>query len=287
MKNKIKKDNETYPSALTIAGSDSGGGAGIQADLRTFSAFGVFGTSAITAVTAQNPCEVRTVAPLDPAVVKDQIEAVFAKFAIKSIKTGMLHNRDIIKVIADSLKGRSIPLVIDPVMISTSGVNLIESSAVEIMKAELFPLAAWVTPNIPEAEELLNIKITTIKDMKNAAKLFASEFKSSCIIKGGHAFKKENQAVDAVCSHGNIFTISSPLVEISPETEATLPHGTGCTFSAAVTAGLALDLTWRDALISAKAFVYGSLSEGVKPGNNIYAMYPPAGSYKNKIKIKN
>jgi len=287
MKNQIKSDNDTYPAALTIAGSDSGGGAGIQADLRTFSAFGVFGTSVITAITAQNPCEVRNIAALAPDMVKDQIEAVFAKFAIKSIKTGMLHNKNTIAIIANTLKDKNIPLIIDPVMISTSGVQLIEDSAVEVMKNELFPLATWITPNIPEAEKLLNIKIKTIKDMKNAAKMFASEFKISAIIKGGHAFEKENQAIDAVCAKGNIFTISSPLVELSPDSETTLTHGTGCTFSAAIAAGIALDLSWRDALISAKAFVFGSLSEGVKPGKNLYAMYPPAGSYKNKVKIKN
>jgi hydroxymethylpyrimidine/phosphomethylpyrimidine kinase len=287
MKNKIKSENDTYPAALTIAGSDSGGGAGIQADLRTFSAFGVFGTSAITALTAQNPCEVRTITPIEPAMVKDQIETVLAKFAIKAIKTGMLHNQKIVAIIADTLKESNIPLVIDPVMISTSGVLLIEDDAVERMTKELFPLASWVTPNIPEAEKLLNTTIKTVKDMKKAAKQFASEFKTSCIIKGGHAFQKENQAIDAVCSKGNIFTISSPLVELTPNSEATLTHGTGCTFSAAIAASIALGLSWRDVLISAKAFVYGSLSEGVKPGREIYAMYPPAGSYKDKVKVKN
>ena len=289
--NNMKKSKQTrediYPAGLTIAGSDSGGGAGIQADLRTFSAFGVFGTSAITAITAQNPCEVRNVFPLDPEIVKLQVEAVLAKFAIKSIKTGMLHNAQIVAIIADILEERSIPLIVDPVMISTSGVQLIEDDAVEVMKKRLFSVADWMTPNIPEAEKLLNTEIISLEDMKRAAKELASTYNLSCVIKGGHAFVREDHAVDVVFSKGNLFTLSTPLVALTPDTLPTLTHGTGCTFSAAIAAGLALDLSWRDALISAKAFVYGSLSEGVKPGDAIYAMYPPAGSYKDKVKIKN
>ena len=287
----MKKSKQTrediYPVGLTIAGSDSGGGAGVQADLRTFSAFGVFGTSAITAITAQNPCEVLNMLPVEPDIVKLQIEAVLAKFAIKSIKTGMLHNARIVAIIADILKDRSIPLIVDPVMISTSGVQLIEDDAAEAMKKRLFPVADWITPNIPEAEKLLNTEIISLDDMKRAAKELAAAYSLSCVIKGGHAFVRDEQAIDVVFSKGNIFTLSTPLVELTPDISPTLTHGTGCTFSAAIAAGLALDLSWRDALISAKAFVYGSLSEGVKPGDAIYAMYPPAGSYKDKVKIKN
>ncbi len=285
MKNIILRNSDNYPVALTIAGSDSGGGAGIQADLRTFSSFGVFGASAITAVTAQNPCEVRNVAPIEPEMVKSQIEAVFAKFAVKSVKTGMLHNSRTVAIVADHLKNRGISVIVDPVMISTSGVPLIEDDAVEAMKQQLFPVAEWITPNIPEAEKLLNIKITSLKQMKQAATALASEYNLSCIIKGGHAFDKENRAVDVVSSNGHLFLLTTPLINFDKEAESTLTHGTGCTFSAAIAAGFALDIPWRDTLISAKAFVFGSLSEGVKLGKNIYAMYPPAGSYKNKVKI--
>ena len=287
MKKRKHTREDIYPVALTIAGSDSGGGAGIQADLRTFSAFGVFGTSAITAVTAQNPCEVRNVAALPSAAVSEQIKAVLAKFAVKAVKTGMLHNAENVAVVAKLLKNREIPLVVDPVMISTSGVQLIEDDAVMVMKEQLFEVADWVTPNIPEAEKLLGSEIVSLDDMKKAAKELAGQYKLSCVIKGGHSFVKENQAIDVVCSKGNIFTVSTPLVELNPHSAATLTHGTGCTFSAAIAAGVALELSWRDVLISAKAFVYGSLSEGVKPGDEIYAMYPPAGSYKDKVKVRN
>ncbi len=285
MKDNKQKIKDIYPVALTIAGSDSGGGAGIQADLRTFSAFGVFGTSAITAVTAQNPCEVRNIEAVSSSMVKSQIEAVFAEFAVKSVKTGMLHNRRTVEIIAELLKGRNISLIVDPVMISTSGIQLIEDDAVETMKQQLFPVADWITPNIPEAEKLLNIKIASLKEMKKAATELATKYNLSCIIKGGHAFDKDKRALDVVSSNGNIFILKTPFIDFDKQGDSTLAHGTGCTFSAALAAGFALGIPWRDTLISSKAFVFGSLSEGVKPGDSLYAMYPPAGSYKNKVQI--
>lgn len=277
---------DTYPVALTIAGSDSGGGAGIQADLRTFSAFGVFGTSAITAVTAQNPCEVRKVSDISPKMVQDQIETVFAKFAIKSVKTGMLHNGNVIESVTNSIKEKSCVVIVDPVMISTSGVQLLKDDAVETMKKKLFPIADWITPNVPEAEKILDIKINTYKELKKAARMMAEIYDSSIVLKGGHVISKDDKAVDIVCSKGNIFSLSSPLVDLSEDIDSTLTHGTGCTFSAAMAAGVALDMPWKDMLISAKAFVYGSLAEGVKTGLDIAAMYPPAGSYRDKVKIQ-
>jgi hydroxymethylpyrimidine/phosphomethylpyrimidine kinase len=286
MKKQNQSEEESYPVALTIAGSDSGGGAGIQADLRTFSAFGVFGTSAITAVTAQNPCEVRNITDLSPNSVEDQIEAVFAKFAVTSVKTGMLHNKKIIESVAKSLKGKNVQVIVDPVMISTSGVKLLEDDAIESLKELLFPLADWVTPNIPEAETILNIKINSLKELKAAAKNLAGLYNTSIVLKGGHAMPKGNNAVDIVSSKGNVFSLSSPIVELAEDLNSTLTHGTGCTFSAAMAAGTALGLQWKDMLISAKAFVYGSLIEGVKPGKDIVAMYPPAGTYRDKVKIQ-
>ena len=172
---KMRKDNKISPVALTIAGSDSGGGAGIQADLKTFAHFGVFGTSAITAITAQNPCEVRRIDPLPPASVKAQAEAVFAKFAVKAVKTGMLFNAQIISATIEILrKNPSVIYVADPVMIATSGAVLLRPDAIEKLKSGLLPLADWVTPNIPEAEILSGMKITGVSDMRKAA-LICSE----------------------------------------------------------------------------------------------------------------
>ncbi|MBN1865111.1 MAG: bifunctional hydroxymethylpyrimidine kinase/phosphomethylpyrimidine kinase, partial [Victivallales bacterium] len=204
------KDIQTYPAALTVAGSDSGGGAGIQADLRTFSAFGVYGTSAITAVTAQNPCEVRKVIPLSPDALSAQIEAVSAKFAIKAIKTGMLHNAELIHVCATFLEKLEVPLVVDPVMVSSSGALLLEDDAIDAVREELLPLCDWMTPNAAEAGRLLGTKISCHDDMVAAAKECSRRWKASCIVKGGDIADHDDKAVDVVASRGGIYTLSTP-----------------------------------------------------------------------------
>lgn len=270
-----------YPVALTIAGSDSGGGAGIQADLRTFAAYGVFGCSAIAAVTAQNPFEVGRVDTMPPESVVAQIDAVTAEFAVSAVKTGMLANAAIVEAAAAAVAElENIPLVVDPVMVSTSGHRLLDQDAIDIVKTKLLPLADWMTPNIPEAEILTGMKITGRRDMVAAALECSDRWNCGCIVKGGHASGETGRAEDIVAIDGEVLRLSTPLVE---DTRAT--HGTGCAFSAALAAGLALDFGWHEALKAAKAFVFGSLTEAVLPGWRVEAMYPPSGNYIEKVKF--
>ena len=277
---------ETYPVALTIAGSDSGGGAGIQADLRTFSSFGVYGTSAITAITAQNPCEVRHITPLTAAAVTYQLEAIFAKFAIKAVKTGMLHDASVINAVSKILSGKDIPIVVDPVMVSTSGADLLEASAVDSLKTYLLPLSAWITPNVAEAEKLLDKKIENLDDMKDAAAEIADIWDTVCVLKGGDFKAAGKRATDIVASRGKLYMLSTQRVKNPPGFAASVAHGTGCTFSSALAAALALEMPWKDTLVAAKSFVFGSLSESVLVGETICAMYPPAGAYRDKVNFE-
>ncbi|HBC87836.1 MAG TPA: bifunctional hydroxymethylpyrimidine kinase/phosphomethylpyrimidine kinase [Lentisphaeria bacterium] len=269
------------PVALTIAGSDSGGGAGIQADLRTFSSLGVFGCSAITAVTSQNPCEVRRIDALPAAAVGTQIEAVLAEFDVKGVKTGMLFNSKIIRAVASLLgKKRNIFLVVDPVMVSTSGAVLLEKNAVNDMEKLMFPIACLVTPNIHEAELLLKRKIRTFEEMLRASADISTRWGCGALVKGGHVKFKGGIKADAVAYDGRLYKLTSP------EIRTRAGHGTGCTFSAAIAAEKAKGRSLENALVSAKAFVYGSLLESVKPGRRIHAMYPPSGNYKSKIRLE-
>jgi len=276
-------DSETYPVALSIAGSDSGGGAGIQADLRTFSSFGVYGTSAITAITAQNPCEVRNITPLSPEDVTVQIETIFAKFAVKAVKTGMLHDASIIKAVTAVLKDRQFPVVVDPVMVSTSGSVLLKQDAIDAMRDIFLPMSDWMTPNVAEAEKLLDTSINNLDDMKDAAAECADRWDTVCILKGGDFKAAGKKAVDIVASRGKLYSLSTKRVKTPPEVEANVSHGTGCTFSASIAAGLAVEMSWKDTLVAAKAFVFGSLSESVMIGDSICAMYPPSGAYRDKV----
>ncbi len=277
----LNKKSKIIPVALTIAGSDSGGGAGIQADLRTFTSYGVYGCTAVTAVTAQNPCEVRRVDALPAESVKAQLESVFAEFDVGSVKTGMLLNTGIIRTVSRFLsEKRKINVVVDPVMVSTSGAVLLKKGAVSAVADLLFPVASWVTPNIYEAEFLLGRKIADEKEMMEAAADFAGKWNCGCIVKGGHLKIKGNIKVDAVAYDGGLYRLSSP------EIETLAGHGTGCTFSAAMAAGFALGYAWETVLLSAKSFVYGSLIESVMTGGRIHAMFPPSGKYSNKVSIK-
>jgi len=244
----------------------------------------VFGTSVITAVTAQNPCEVRGIYPLPPEAVKEQLESVFAKFAVKAAKTGMLHNRGVVEATARFFEGRGIPLIVDPVMIASSGAPLIDDEAADALTSCLFPAADWILPNIPEAEKILGRTINSVAALKEAATEIAEKYSCSCIVKGGHLADDDGNAVDAVCANGRISLLSSERISI-PDERGMLPHGTGCTFSSALTAGIALGLPLKDVLIGAKAFVLGSLAESVQPGKGLYAMYPPAGAYRDKITL--
>ena len=269
------------PAALTVAGSDSGGGAGVQADLRTFNAFNVYGCSVITAATSQNPDEVRRVDVLPVEAVKCQMETVLDAFPVRFAKTGMLADHRIIECVAAAAKARDIELVVDPVMVSTSGTRLLEASAITAMKEKLFPLAAWITPNVPEAELICGREINSVSGLADAAKMLYEQYGCNVILKSGHLYSAGN-AADAVCFEGCAYVLSSPYLNIS----GNVSHGTGCTLSAALTALLAHGKCWEDAVIQAKAFVYGSLFEQVSIGETLCQMYVPEKSYIDQICLK-
>jgi len=235
-------------TALTIAGSDSGGGAGIQADLKTFAAHGVYGTSAITAVTAQNTRGVSGWEPVSPALVVAQIDAVASDIGTDAVKTGMLANAAIVEAVAGALGRLALPfLVVDPVMIAKGGDRLLEQAAVEAIRARLLPLAHVVTPNIPEAEELAGMRITGLDDMRTAARRILALGPRVVLVKGGHL--EGDESVDVACMGGEF-------VEFRGERVDTVhTHGTGCTLASAIAANLALGHEAREAIGRARAYV--------------------------------
>jgi len=267
-----KKKPDFYPVALTIAGSDSGGGAGVQADLRTFNALGVFGTSAITAVTGQNPAEVRRIDAIPAEGVAAQIEAVLDRLAVKCAKSGMLFSAPVVERVAAIVAERGVPLVCDPVMVSTSGAPLLRKDAVEAVRRELIPRARWITPNIPEAELLSGRTIGSRAECLAAARECFDRWGVSVLLKTGHADFGRGEAADFVVRDGECFELVSPRLTLSGFTA----HGTGCTLSAAMAAGFALGFGWEECIREAKAFVLGSLRENVRIGEGVDAMYPPA-----------
>lgn len=258
--------NQSLPKAMTIAGSDSGAGAGIQADLKTFAALGVYGTSVITAVTAQNTLEVSAIAEVPEEVVIAQIDGVFEDIGAAAVKTGMLSGKSIIQNVADRLEAWGPRwLVIDPVMASKGGAPLLQRDAMGALKRDLLPLASIITPNIPEAEILSGIKIVSVEDARNAAVKIHALGPRWVIVKGGHL---DGPAVDLVFD-GETFT---PIEGERIQTENT--HGTGCTYSAAITAFLAHGLEPMDAIRLAKRYIEAalrdswSIGEGHSPVNH-------------------
>ena len=270
-----------FPAALTIAGSDSGGGAGIQTDLRTFNAFKVYGCSVITAITAQNPDEVRKVEVLPAEMVAAQLETVLAAFPIRFAKTGMLANASIVETTAHLVQKYGIKLVVDPVMISTSGARLLEDSAIEAMTGKLFPAAEWITPNIPEAEFILQKKLPAADDLADGALTLYRKYQCNVVLKGGH-LSGGREMSDMVCYQGKLFTLTSPAAKITGNTA----HGTGCTLSAAIAANLARNRSWQDSLLNAKAFVYGALCERRNLTASLAQMYPPEKDYLDCVSIQ-
>ncbi len=245
-------------TALTIAGSDSGGGAGIEADLKTFSAFGVHGLVAITSVTAQNTQEVRAIYDVSPEVVAKQIEAVADDIGVDAAKTGMLSNAEIIKAVAKTVKRYEFPLVVDPVMIAKSGAPLLREDAMDALIKEIIPLATVVTPNKPEAEKLSGIKIETLEDTKKAAKIIVEELGAkAAVVKGGHL--NLGEAVDVLYYDGKFREYRAPFVE-------GCTHGTGCSFSAAITANLAKGKDLEEAIEVAKEFITMGIFYGARIG---------------------
>jgi hydroxymethylpyrimidine/phosphomethylpyrimidine kinase len=249
------------PKALTIAGSDSGGGAGIQADLKTFSAFRVFGMSVITAVTAQNSLGVQGVECLPPAFVAQQLHSVLSDFGADAAKCGMLATAPIIEAIAVALAEHPIEkLVVDPVMVAKSGDALLRPDAVRALIERILPLALVVTPNLPEAEALAGIPVSDRKEMEEAARRIHALGPRYVLVKGGHL---KGEAVDVLWNGRELRAFSAPRVD-SPNT-----HGTGCTFSAAIAAGLARGQAVPDAIRAAKAYVTKAIAEGFQGGRGV------------------
>ena len=249
----------TVPVALTIAGSDCSAGAGIQADLKTFAALRVYGLTAVTCIVAEIPGKVSRIETVTARMIREQIEVLLRNFEVGAIKTGMLCSAEIISVVAkaiqdsDRIFGRHEPLVVDPVMISTSGDCLVESGAIEAYKNELFPLATLITPNLDEAKLLTAGKIKNLEQMEQAAETLATRFRCSILLKGGHL--RGNKAIDLLFHNGHLIKFSAPFVR------GVATHGTGCTYSAAITAGLASGLSLLEAIRRAKKFVTKSIAQ--------------------------
>lgn len=247
--------------ALTIAGSDSGGGAGIQADLKTFQELGVYGMSALTAVTAQNTLGVQGVYPLTAEAVARQIQSVGEDIGTDALKTGMLFNEKIIEAVAGKIRELSLErVVIDPVMIAKGGASLLQQQAVSALKEHLLPLCLIITPNIPEAEVLTGMSIRTIGEKKEAAKRIHELGAKNIVIKGGHD-EETVQSVD-VLFDGTDFTYFS-----TPRIGTKNTHGTGCTFSAAVTAQLAKGASVHESVSVAKEFIQAAIANPLDIGN--------------------
>ena len=243
---------------LTVAGSDSGGGAGIQADLRTFAAHGVHGTSAITAVTAQNSVAVLDWVALEPRMVVAQMEAVASDMNVAAVKTGMLATAAIVSAVAEAIERLALPLVVvDPVMVAKSGDRLLDRDAETAYREQLLPLATVVTPNLPEAEALLGHRVRTLDEMREAARALRAMGPRAVVVKGGHL---EGDAVDVFWDGARLEDLPAPRIATSNT------HGTGCTYSAAIAARLALGEPLLDAVRGAKAYLTEAIRRSYSVG---------------------
>jgi hydroxymethylpyrimidine kinase/phosphomethylpyrimidine kinase len=255
------RKQKNIPIALSIAGSDSGGGAGIQADLKTFAALGVHGASALTCVTAQNPRRVLAVQPCRPEIVRGQIEAVLEELPPVAVKTGMLYSTEIIRVVIEFFKeNRGTPLVVDPVVISTSGSRLLKPSAIKSLSG-LLPLATLVTPNLDEAAILAGRDLKSPEDLRWAAKTIYEKFGCAALIKGGH-LRNSMEAVDIFFDGENELLLTAPFVK------GMHTHGTGCTYSAAITGFLARGHALPEAVTRAKEFISQAIAQSLKVGGH-------------------
>ncbi|AJH01552.1 MULTISPECIES: bifunctional hydroxymethylpyrimidine kinase/phosphomethylpyrimidine kinase [Clostridium] len=262
--------------ALTIAGSDTCGGAGIQADLKAFSANGVYGMSVITAVTAQNTMGVFGIQDINPEMIESQIDVIFEDIRVDAIKIGMVSKIESIKAISKSLrKVDKLPvIVLDPVMISKSGFNLLSKDSKDTLVKELFPLATLITPNLPEAEEILGMKIENLDEMKEAALKLKELGPKAVLVKGGHL---EGEATDLLYDGNNFLVLKQERIN------TTHTHGTGCTLSSTIAANLAKNMTIEEAVRSGKEYItcaieHGfELGKGVGPTNHFYELYKKAG----------
>ena len=249
------------PRALTIAGSDSGGGAGIQADLKTFAALGVFGTSSITAITAQNTLGVSAVAEVPLEVITDQIEAVVTDIGADAVKTGMLSSAQIVECVADSVQKHELnPLVVDPVMVAATGAKLLQDDAVESVKGRLVPLATVITPNVPEAEVLTGIEIDSVDDMELAGGELVMMGADAAVVKGGHFDDGSGRVNDVLVTREGVRHITSLRID------TTSNHGTGCTFASAIAAHLAHGLELMRSVDLAQRYVWNAMANAAPIG---------------------
>jgi hydroxymethylpyrimidine/phosphomethylpyrimidine kinase len=264
----VRKE-KNIPVALTIAGSDSGGGAGIQADLKTFASLRVHGASVITCITAQNPKRVLAIEPCQPAIIRAQLEAVFAELPPAAVKTGMLYSAAIVRVVTDFFAARRrIPLVVDPVMISTSGIALLQTSAIRLLKSRLLPLATLVTPNLDEAAILASRILKSVEDMRWAARKIHQRFGCAALIKGGH-LQDSRDAVDIFFDGRNELLLSAPFVK------GARTHGTGCTYSAAITAFLSRGEPLPKAVARAKEYISQAIAQSRAVGKHSLLNFSP------------
>lgn len=251
----------SLPVVLSIAGSDCSGGAGIQADLKTFSSLGCYGLTALTCIVAEVPGHVRSIQEVRPEIVHDQLAILFEKFPIAAVKTGMLYSTSIIRAVAEvigNLKNPP-PVVVDPVMVASSGDLLLEPEALALYRETLFPLASLITPNLDELAILARELPTSFEEMILAGKKLMEEMKSPLLLKGGHL--KNEEATDIlIMPNGEQYSFTSPFYS---EAET---HGSGCTYSAAIAAGLAKQLSLQKAIMDAKKFISRAIAQGHRWG---------------------
>jgi hydroxymethylpyrimidine/phosphomethylpyrimidine kinase len=262
--------SRSHTVALTIAGSDSSGGAGIQADLKTFSAFGVYGASVITALTAQNTMGVTAIADLDPEFVGAQIDAVLEDLPVAAVKTGMLSRGEVMLVVAERLRSQTkLRVVVDPVMVTANGDLLLQSDAVTLMRDLMLPLAEIITPNLREAEILAGFEVNEPRTMREAARALVRMGARAALVKGGRL--RSGEALDVLYDGSSIRELRAPRVAVARA------HGTGCTLSAAITAGLARGRKLDEAVTAAKNYVMRALQNhpdighGATPLNHLIA----------------
>lgn len=262
--------SQSPPVALTIAGSDNSAGAGAQADLKTMSALGAYGVTALTCVVAEVPGKVSAIQPVEARIVAEQIRLLFEAFPVAAAKTGMLYSREIIETVAGVLASQApIPLVVDPVMVATSGDPLLREDAVALYGERLFPRATLVTPNLDEVRTLLGHEVATVDEMRSAGAALVARFGANFLLKGGHL--RDATAVDLLFERdGSVHEFAAPFVP------GVSTHGTGCTCSAAITAGLARGLDLRAAVAEAKRFVTRAIAQHLRwegPGGSTDALH--------------
>ena len=258
-------DARLRPVVLTIAGSDSGGGAGIQADLKAIAAMGAWGATAVTCLTSQNLDGVRSVQPTDPAILADQIDAVREGFPVRAVKTGMLYSSELIQIVVDRITHHPpVPLVVDPVMVATSGARLLRDDAVATLRDHLLPLATLVTPNLHEAAILAAREVRSVPEMRDAAVAINQLGGAAVLVKGGHL---AGDAVDVLFDGEQFHELHARRI---PSSGA--DHGTGCTLASAIAAGLALGLGLPDAVSAAKRLLTDALLNRCNLGDGIEAL---------------